>query len=57
MNDLGMNWNVIYKKPTTQGLDSYLIESHTDEEDPKNIRSQAQNDYTQYDPEPNLFSN
>ena len=56
LNDL-QNQNVIYNKPTTQDLDSYFIASHTDKEDPKNIRSQAQNDNTQSDPEPNLFSN
>ena len=51
------NQNVIYNKPTTQGLHSCFIASHTDKEDPKNIRSQPQNDNTQSDPEPNLFSN
>ena len=56
LNDLE-NQNVIYNKSTTQGLDSYFIASHTDKKDPKNIRSQAQNDNTQSDPEPNLFSN
>ena len=56
LNDLE-NQNIIYIKPTTQDLDSYFIASHTDKEDPKNIRSQAQNDNTQSDPEPNLFSN
>ena len=45
LNDLA-NQNVIYNKPTTQGLDSYFIASHTDKEDPKNIRSQAQNNNT-----------
>ena len=50
------NQNVIYSKPTTQGLHSCFIASHTDKEDPKNIRSQPQNDNTQSDPEPNLFS-
>ena len=38
MNDLE-NQNLICNKPTTQGIDSYLIASHTDKEDPKNIRS------------------
>ena len=56
LNDLEKQ-NVIYNKATTQGLDSYFIASHTDKEDPKNTRSQAQNDNTQSDPEPNLFSN
>ena len=56
LNDLE-NQNVIYNKQATQDLDSYFIASHTDKEDPKNIRSQAQNDNTQSDPEPNLFSN
>ena len=56
LNDLE-NQNVIYNKPTTQGLDSYFIASHTDKKDPKSIKSQAQNDNTQSDPEPNLFSN
>ena len=56
LNDLEKQ-NVLYSKATTQGLDSYFIASHTAKEDPKNIRSQAQNDNTQYDPEPNLFSN
>ena len=56
LNDLEKQ-NVIYNKATTQGLDSYFIASHTDKEDSKNIRSQAQNDNTQSDPEPNLFSN
>ena len=56
LNDL-QNQNVIYNKPTTQGLDSYFIASHTDKKDPKNTKSQAQNDNTQCDPEPNLFSN
>ena len=55
LNDLE-NQNVIYNKQATQGLDSYFIASHTDKEDPKNIRSQAQNNNTQSDPEPNLFS-
>ena len=45
LNDLE-NQNVIYNKQATQGLDSYFIASHTDKEDPKNIRSQAQNDNT-----------
>ena len=53
LNDLE-NQNVIYNKPTTQGLASYFIASHTDEEDPKNIRSQP---HIQSDPEPYLFSN
>ena len=56
LNDLE-NQNVIYNKPTTQGLHSYFIASHTDKKDPKNIKSQAQNDNTQSDPESNLFSN
>ena len=56
LNDLE-NQNVIYNKPTTQGLDSYFIASHTDKKDPKSIKSQAQNDNTQSDPESNLFSN
>ena len=56
LNDLE-NQNVIYNKPTTQCLDSYFIASHTDKEDPKNIRSQPQNDNIQSDPEPYLFSN
>ena len=56
LNDLE-NQNVIYNKPTTQGLDSYFIASHSDKKDPKSIKSQAQNDNTQSDPESNLFSN
>ena len=56
LNDLE-NQNVIYNKPTTQSLDSYFIASHTDKKDPKSIKSQAQNDNTQSDPESNLFSN
>ena len=56
LNDLE-NQNVIYNKPTTQGLDSYFIASHTDKKDPKSIKSQTQNDNTQSDPESNLFSN
>ena len=56
LNDLE-NQNVIYNKPTTQGLDSCFIASHTDKKDQKSIRSQAQNDNTQSDPEPNLSSN
>ena len=54
LNDLE-NQNVIYNKPTTQGLDSYFIASHTDKKDPETIRSQAQNYNTQSDHEPNLF--
>ena len=38
LNDLE-NQNVIFNKPTTQGLDSYLIVTHTDKIDPKNIKS------------------
>ena len=45
------NQNVVYNKPTTQGIDSYFIASHLDKEDPKNIRSQPQHDNTQSDPE------
>ena len=56
LNDLE-NQDVVYNKPTTQGLDSYFVASHPDKEDPKNIRSQPQHDNTQSDPEPNLFSN
>ena len=56
LNDLE-NQIVIYNKPTTQGLDSYFIASHSDKKDPKSIKSQAQNDNTQSDPESNLFSN
>ena len=52
LNDLE-NQNVIYNKPTTQGLDSYFIASHTDKKDPKSIKSQ--NDNTQSDPESNYF--
>ena len=44
-------------RPTTQGLDSYFIVTHTDKIDPKNIKSQPQNDNTQPDPESNLISN
>ena len=51
------NQNVIFNKPTTQGLDSYFIVTHTDKIDPKNIKSQPQNDNTQSDPESNLISN
>ena len=56
LNDLE-NQNVIFNKPTTQGLDSYFIPTHTDKKDPKHIKSQPQNDNTQFDPESNLFSN
>ena len=56
LNDLE-NQNVIYNKPTTQGLDSYFVVSQSDKKDPKSIKSQAQNDNTQSDPESNLFSN
>ena len=56
LNDLE-NQNAIYNKPTTQGLGSYFIASHTDKENPKNIRSQPQDNNTQSEPEPNLFSN
>ena len=41
LNDLE-NRNVIFDKPTTQGLDSYFIATHTDKKDPKNIKSQPQ---------------
>ena len=37
--------------------DSYFIATHTDKKDPKNIKSQQQNNNTQSDPESNLFSN
>ena len=33
LNDLE-NQNVIFNKPTTQGLDSYFIATHTDKKDP-----------------------
>ena len=56
LNDLE-NQNVIFNKPTTQGLDSYSIATHTDKKDPQNIISQPQNDNTQSDPESNLFLN
>ena len=56
MNDLE-NQNVIFNKPTTQGLDSYFVVTHTDKIDPKNIKSQPQNDNTQSDSESNLISN
>ena len=49
LNDLE-NQNVIFNKPTTQGLDSYFKVTHTDKIDPKNIKSQPQNDNTQSDP-------
>ena len=56
LNDLE-NQNAICNKPTTQSLDSYFIVTHTDKQDPKNIKSQPQNDNTQFDPESNLISN
>ena len=56
LNDLE-NQNVIFNKPTMQGLDSYFIATHTDKIDPKNIKSQPQNDNTQSDSESNLNSN
>ena len=56
LNDLE-NRNVIFNKPTTHGLDSNLIATHTDKKDPQNIKSQSQNDNIQSDPEANLFSN
>lgn len=52
LNDLE-NKNVIFNKPTTYGLDSYLIATHRGSQ---NI-SQRQNDNTQSNPGPNLFSN
>ena len=55
LNDLE-NQNVIFNKPTTQDLDSYLIANYTDKKDPQNI-SQPENDNTQSHPESNLFSN
>ena len=56
LNDLE-NRNVIFSKLTTQGRDSYFIATHTDKKDPKNIKSQPQNNNSQSDPESNLFSN
>ena len=56
LNDLE-NQDVIFNKPATQGLDSYFTVTHTDNIDPKNIKSQPQNDNTQSDPESNLISN
>ena len=56
LNDLE-NQNVIFNKPTTKGLDSYFIVTHTDKIHPINIKSQPQNYNTQSDPESNLISN
>ena len=56
LNDLD-NQNVIFNKPTTQDLDSYFIATHTDKKNPKNTKSQLQNDNTQSDLYSNLFSN
>ena len=45
LNDLE-NQNVIFNKPTTQGLNSYFTATHTDKKDPKIIKCQPQNSNT-----------